>query len=428
MSGDAIPATPPAAGGRPNMRLYVMTGSLCAVFMIGQLYRYATAVVAPDIAREMDLAPEVLGAISGTLFFSFAVMQIPVGILVDRFGARWTIAGFQVLALAGPLVVSQAQNARDLIIGAALMGVGAGANLMAPLVAYARWFPPARYATLVAITIGVGGGLGQVIASSPLARFAEAYGWRATYIAISVLVAIVASIAVALVRDDPPGVERRIEGAPDTLGGAIRGMSEVLSTANIWRMAGASALGATLMFAFRTMWAGPYLAEIHGLDTVARGDALLLITLAMLAGTLLYGPLDRHFDRRKAIVMTGLTATVTIFALLAILPAPPTWLALSLLVILGAVGTFDVVLLAHERALFPHRLAGRGLTTINTFHFSGIASLQLGTGLVVGAMAAIAVPTDAYRLCFALFAGLGVIALLLYRKVPDRRPSAGFQG
>lgn len=404
-----------------------MVASLCAVFMIGNIYRYSIAVVAPELQAELGLSPAILGGLSAAMFLSFAVMQIPVGILVDRFGARRTIISMQGLAVVGPIIFATAEDAAGLYLGSALMGLGASSNLMAPLVVYSRWFPADRFATITSITMAVGG-VGQIASTLPVALFAEAFGWRQTYFAISGLVALVALFAVLLVRDSPASIKSTPTIAPERLRDTIRGMREVVAVAGLGRIVVITAFGASIMFIVRTLWAGPYLNDVYNLDMGGRGNILLIMSFAMIAGTLFYGPLDRRFDTRKRVVIAGGIATFATLAALAALPGPPLWLAAVLLGLLAFFGLYDIPLMAHGRALFPHRLAGRGLTTINTFHFGGTAGLQIITGFIIGAFPTIdgVPPEEAYRLVFGILATLGLLALLVYRGTTDARPSQGF--
>ncbi len=408
-----------------------MVASLCAVFMIGNIYRYSIAVVAPELQADLGLSPEILGGLSAAMFFSFAVMQIPVGILVDRFGARRTIISMQGLAMVGPIIFATAEDAVGLYLGAALMGVGASSNLMAPLVVYSRWFPADRFATITSITIAVGG-IGQITSTLPVALFAETFGWRQTYFGISGLVALVAVFAVLLVRDSPPGVRPASASAvpPERLRDTIRGMREVVAVAGLGRLIVMTAFGSSILFTVRTLWAGPYLNDVFDLDPGGRGNILLIMSIAMIAGTLFYGPLDRRFDTRKGVVIVGGLATFAALGTLAILPGPPLWLAATLLGLFGFLGLYDIPLMAHGRALFSQRLAGRGITTINTFHFGGTATLQVMTGFIIGAIPTVdgVPPEEAYRLVFGILATLGLLALLVYRGTTDARPSQGFPG
>jgi MFS family permease len=174
-----------------------------------------------------------------------------------------------------------------------------------------------------------------------------------------------------------------------------------------------------------TLWAGPYLADIHGLGGVARGNVLMLTALAMILGTLFYGPLDRRLDTRREIVIGGALATTAVLAALAAVPAPPLWLAITLLTLLGFFGSYSVMVMAHGRASYPEHLVGRAVTMVNFVNFTGVAVMQAVTGFIVGALspAAGASPEIAYRAVFGFLAATVITALIYYRRIGDAKPS-----
>ena len=239
-----------------------------------------------------------------------------------------------------------------------------------------------------------------------------------------------ALFAVFLVRDAPPGIKHASIVPPERLRDTIRGMREVVAVAGLGRLIVVTAFGSSILFTVRTLWAGPYLNDVFDLDPGGRGNILLIMSIAMIAGTLFYGPLDRRFDTRKGVVIVGGLATFAALGALAVLPGPSLWMAALLLGLFGFLGLYDIPLMAHGRALFPQRLAGRGITTINTFHFGGTATLQVMTGFIIGAIPTVdgVPPEEAYRLVFGILATLGLLALWVYRGTTDARPSQGFPG
>ena len=148
---------------------------------------------------------------------------------------------------------------------------------------------------------------------------------------------------------------------------------------------------------------------------------------AMIVGSLCYGPLDRLFDTRKRIVVGAALANVAVLGVLALTPGPALWQAVLLLALLGFVGPYAVMVMAHGRSIFPERLVGRAITVINTANFAGVAVMQMATGLIIGAFPATdgAVPEAAYRLVFACLAATVLLALAFYGRAADVRPSQG---
>ncbi len=398
-------------------------GALSAAYFISQFFRASIAVIAPDLARDLALSPEALGTVTGAFFLAFGATQIPLGIMLDRFGPRRAIAGLLLAAVAGSLIFAMADSLAILTLGRALIGVGCAGVFMGSVVVCARWFAPDRLATAAAVVLAVGG-TGNLLAATPLAYAADHIGWRGTFVAMAGLSLVMAGVVFALVRDAPPDHpfhQRRRETLRDTL----RGMREVLGNPRLPFIALMAFVAYSSMATVLTLWAGPYLADVHGLDGVSRGNVLLLPSLGLIAGPLCYGPLDRLLDTRKWLVVGGALATIGVLGSLAVVPELPLWLAVALLTLLGFVGTYSIMIMTHGRASFPERLVGRAVTIVNFANFTGVAVMQFMVGAIVGTfeLADGAAPETAYRTAFGFLAVTLIIALSFYLRVGDAKPS-----
>jgi predicted MFS family arabinose efflux permease len=175
-------------------------------------------------------------------------------------------------------------------------------------------------------------------------------------------------------------------------------------------------------FAYATMltvlgvWAGPYLYDVHKLDAVARGNVLLAMGVAQILGILAYGPMDRLLRSRKKVVLGGAATSTALLLVMALLPQPPLWLTIGLLSAFCFFCAFGTTIVAQGRALFPDRLAGRGVTTVNMAQCLGLTVLPAGMGYIVEGFG----NSDlAYRVSFAaLGAGL-VLGALVYLRARD---------
>jgi predicted MFS family arabinose efflux permease len=164
------------------------------------------------------------------------------------------------------------------------------------------------------------------------------------------------------------------------------------------------------------VWGGPYLYDVHKLDAVQRGNVLLAMGVAQILGILAYGPMDRVLRSRKKAVLGGAAISTALLVVLALVPQPPLWLAVGLLSAFCFFCAFGTVIVAQGRALFPDRLAGRGVTTVNMAQCLGLTVLPAGVGYIVEAFG----NTDAaYRAAFgALAIGL-VLGASVYVRSRD---------
>ena len=395
-----------------------MLAVLSAAFMASQFFRVSNAVIAPELMRTLSISSEAMGVITGAFFLAFGIMQIPTGMLLDRFGPRRTMSGLFVVAAAGSAVFATAGGVVGLAIGRALIGIGCAAGLMGMLVAIARWYPPERFARLSA-TAFVIGGAGVLFATTPLAAAAGAIGWRGAFWAMAAITLGFAAMLFAMVRDAPPGQE--VESARETFGEMLGGVRAVCANRQLWHVCAIQFVNYGSIIAIVGLWAGPYLNDVHGLQGVLRGNVLFVINFVMLAAVIGYGFLERKLRSRKRAIAGGSVASAAILLVLAFLPAIGPWPAVGLLVAFAATSAHVMLNHAHARAVLPDHLVGRGLTLQNVAVFFGVAAMQSATGFIVGRFTEVgeAAPEIAYRSVFGFLALMIVVSLALYLPVRD---------
>jgi predicted MFS family arabinose efflux permease len=412
-----IPSPAPGAVGR-------LVGALTALTALSNFHRANLGALAPELASALALSPDALGLATGAFFLALGAMQIPVGLMFDRIGPRRTVALLGLPAVLGAGLQALAVDASTLIGARLLLGAGCGASFMASVVLCARWFGPARLATTVSRVFALSQ-IGSLAAGTPLAAGAALIGWRGMFAGSAVLTALVTLAFQRLVTDDPPG--REIPPRPrERLSAVVAGLIAV------WRTRGLLPVLAMHTFVYAsaatvlTLWAGPYLADVHGLAPVARGHVILAMAAAQAAGTLVVGPLDLKLNTRKWIVVPGACCTIATLLGLAATGHRSLPLAIGLLVLLCLVTCYSVVTVAHGRSLFPEALAGRGVTTVNLFQLIGSTTLPILAGAVIGALPASAAgarPPEAYAAAFVAIAaclGAGLLVYLVFAR--DARP------
>jgi len=400
-----------------------VVSSLYVLYLMSMFYRSTNAVLAPVLREEMGITADQLGLLTGAFYISFAVMQIPTGLFLDRFGPRVTIALMMLMPAAGAIVFSQAGSVSELALGQAIMGAGCAVGLSGAIVIFARWFPPDRIATMIALYSGMGN-VGILLSATPLAAAIGEFGWRDSFVFMAAVNALLAGQMFLLVRDAPPDHPYHGE-ARETLGAIFRGLGEVLARGAIWPMLALAFVSLSMVLTIRALWAGPYLADVFGLDAIARGNMLLVFTIAMLIGNVGFGPLDRLFDRRKPVVLAGAAISAAALIGLALFPEPSLFVAMALLCVLGVACNYIVVIFAHGRALFPLRLVGRAVTLVNCVNMFGIAVMQVITGFIIRSFPVTdgAAPEIAYRAMFGFLAVCLVCGALVYTRSKDIRPS-----
>lgn len=380
--------------------------SLFAIaYFVGYFFRTANAVIAPDLSREFALSASDLGLMTSLFYAAFALVLLPVGVGLDRYGPRFITSSVMALAALGCILFASAQSFAGLAAGRALLGAGTAGILMGALKAFGRWYPPHLHTTASGLVIGVGT-VGSLVSTTPLSALNAAFGWRAVFAAGAVVIAASAGAIMLWSRNSPTGAT---EAAAPQEGG----LAAVFRDIRFWRIVGLNFFMTGTQIATQSLWAGVYLYDVPKLGPLAAGQVLLWMALGVVIGSTGSGRLAGHWGVARVII-----AAASIFILsqgaLALIP-PLEWLR-PVYFVFGASGVVGTMLLAQTRFIFPPSLSGRSVTAVNVFGLTGTFVLQWLMGLVVGAFSADAYghyPPQAYSLAFAITA-LGTLVTLLW--------------
>jgi predicted MFS family arabinose efflux permease len=401
-----------------------IVATLAIAYVASHFFRASNVTIGLDLMRDLDIGPQALGGLTGAFFFGFAAMQIPCGFFFDRFGPRRTVVGMLVLATIGGTIFTLASSWPILLAGRMLLGAGFGVMLIGSMVVISRWFPPDRFSTLAAMVLSIGL-IGNLAATTPLAWASQVIGWRVVFAAAVAFTAL-ATIAVWLiVRDAPPG-HPFLTRAPETPREMIRGLAEVLSEPRLRPILALNFCNYACTFTVQGLWGGPYLREVHGLSQIEAGNVLLAAVVAYQFGMLVFGPLDRRLDTRKWIAVGGSLVVIAMLAVLALVPQPRAWVPVAAICCIGFVSASSTMVMTHGRGIFPDRLIGRGMATMNTAVMLGVACMQTLSGLIVGAFDPLpdgARTETAYRALFAVLTIVLSVAVAIYGRSQDVKPS-----
>ena len=337
-------------------------------------------------------------------------MQLPVGKALDTLGPRRTGGWlFLIGGAGGAALFAVAQGPIYVHAAMALIGIGCSPVLMASFYIFAREFDPARFATLAARMIGIGT-IGNLISSYPTAFAVDTIGWRNTMRALAAISATVA-LGVLLSVRDPAKAEEAGKGS----------LLDLLRMPVLWFIIPIMFVNYAPVAAVRGLWIGPYLRDVFDQTTAQIGIATLVMSLAMILGTIAYGPLDRIFGTRKWVVFTGNALTIVALALVIFWIDAGPWTSIILFAAIGALGASFPVIIAHARSVFPPHLTGRGVTLMNLFGIGGVGVMQTISGRIHTATAG-SDPAAPYIAIFGFFAialAIGVAIYALSRDATD---------
>ena len=377
-----------------------------AGYFLSYLFRTVNAIIGPVLARELGLGDNALGLLTSTYFLAFGLAQLPLGMLLDRFGPRRVEAGLLVIAASGAAVFSISEGLGGLAIGRALIGLGVSACLMASFKAFSQWFPPERQASLTGWVMA-SGGLGALAATKPLEMLLGFTGWREIAFALAVLTLLVAGILWLKVPDK--ATEQKGAGLAEQLAG----VRTIFASRHFWRYAPMGFFFTGGFLAVQGLWVSRWMTVLEGMEHTAIATRLTWISGAMLAGFLFMGffatTLVRHGFKLERIYLGAMSIALACFALISSLPTVAGNLFWPILGICFSLSNISYSLVSQA---FPPAVSGRANTALNLLVFAGAFGLQWGIGSSVDALQANGWAGDtAYRSAF--FALLGGQALAL---------------
>jgi len=399
-----------SADGNFRALIFALLALACG-HMLSTLLRTIPAVSLDVMAADFRTAPQTLASLTSIYHFAFAASQIPVGAAMDRFGVRPVSLSLLAGTIIGALASGLATGPESFMFGQFLLGIATSGMLMCPMTLAAKQMSAARFGLWSGIILSIGN-IGMLLSASPLAFVVEHFGWRAGFWISAGFGAAVALAVFLLVPKQP--AEHADPSSP------LSQMAEVMRIGLSRPLRGLIALALVSLAAslvLRGLWGGPWLMEIKGLSRIEAGNVLGLFTLALIAGPVLMGMVDRAIGHRREILAAthALAALLLAFAaagapnyplseLLGVkaVPAP---IDAALFVLMGIAISTQPLLFGMTRQLAGAQNAGKALSAINLAFFLGTALMQSATG---GVAALFGLPAVLLFMAAALIVGVTV--------------------
>jgi predicted MFS family arabinose efflux permease len=393
-----------------------------AGYFLSFFFRNVNAIISKDLARDFALSPSELGFLTSTYLLAFAAIQLPLGVLLDRYGPRRVVAVLLCIAAAGALIFGLARDLTMLSVGRALIGIGVAAGLMGAIKAFTLWFPLSRLATLNGAYLAVGG-LGGLSATAPAEALIGEFGWRVLFYGLSAAALLAALLVFTVVP------EKKLPHTGETLGQQFASFGRIFSSLPFWRIAAILVLTHAAYQALQGLWLAPWLYDVAGMDRAAVARYLLVTIVAYLTGSLAFGFTSDRLARagisRLTVYKLGLAGAVLAFCLLA---AGVTSGLGVLLAVYGFTTISGALAYPLMTALFGPEMTGRVNTASNVLMFGLSFAFQWGIGAVLRLfpVAGASYSPQGYATAFFILAALQVAALAWILPMKEGpRPAAG---
>jgi MFS family permease len=384
---------------------------LCAGYTVSQFLRTSIGVLSPNMMNDFNINHNDMGLLGGVFFLSFAIFQIPAGILIDRFGPRKVMSSVIIFGVLGSIIFALSNSFYSLLIGRIFMGLGCSICLMGSLVLITRWSDTNQFSKLAGIILAVGG-IGGLLATTPLSYFSELYGWRLSFWLSAVVTFFVMLLYYHILEDRDKGLFINKKNKSISL----KNLFFVLKERNFKFMIPMSLMSYSSVVVILGLWGAPYLKDIHGLDSIERGKILMLMAISWNIGSFVFGRLRSVFGSYKRVVIFGSLGVIFLLFVLSFISNINSNYLYILFCALGFFGAFSVALISHYQVLFDKEYMGRALSTANFFNFGGVFFIQWLTGKIIFIMGgnSSGAPIGAYRVAFLFVAILLLVSLCIY--------------
>lgn len=404
----------PYLQGRTALRVVAV---FAAAYFLSYALRAINAVIAPALMADLELSNADLGLLSSAYFVGFGCMQLPIGVWLDRYGARRIEAALLLFAALGSAIFASSSSLAGLWCGRALIGVGVSACLMAALKAYRGWYAPERQSQLASWML-VSGTIGALSSTVPVAMLLPWVGWRTVFWGITLALLAAALLVFTRLRD----VERSMAGSPAASQATGHGYADIFRDPYFRRMAVLGAVHQGGFMAIQSLWAGPWMVTVLKMSVTEASQALFAFNFCLMLsylGLSWWAPRHVAYGTRTGlpvlrVVAVGLGGSVLVQSLILLLPYGWSWV---LWIAFGLLITVTTLAQTHVSLAFPPALAGRANSAFNLTLFIGAFSVQWGIGVLIDGFAASGMGSaDAMRLAMACYVLLQAAALWMFMR------------
>ena len=351
---------------------WLIWGLAASAFFIEYFARVAPGVMIDSLMRDFHVQALALGSLSAFFYYTYVGMQIPVGILIDRFSIRWLLTSMILICAGGCLIFALTSQLPVAAFARLMMGFGAAFAFVSALKVASVWFPAHQFGLLAGLTQALGM-LGAAVGQMPMAYLVIHVGWRSTLLIIAGIMALLALVIAIVVRDREektprPTVKKNLLHSPWS------GLVEVLKNPQSWW----NALFAGLLYAptaaLAELWGVKFFRQSYHLSNEIGALAVGLIFMGWAIGGPVTGWISDRIKRRKIILILSAFLSLLFASIILLVPHLPLPLLFCLLFLYGLANTGVATSYAVAAEINSHAVSGTSVA------FANMASVLVGAG------------------------------------------------
>ncbi|MEU8307476.1 MFS transporter [Actinomadura sp. NPDC048955] len=391
-------------------------------YAVAVLHRTSFGVAGLDAVHRFDASAGILASFTVLQLLVYAGLQIPVGLLLDRVGPRWMVAGGALLMAGGQALMAVSTGVGTAVAARVMVGAGDAMTFISVLGIVATWFP-GRYVPVVTQLTGQLGQLGQVLSAIPLVALLHGPGWGTAFGSAAALGALMAVLAVAVLRGGPARAD--VPSLRETGTNLVEAFRHPGTRLGFWSHFVTQFSSNT----FALMWGFPYLVSGQGLRPATASTLLTLFVLVNVVSGPFIGRLVARYPLRRSWLVLGIVAlnATAWAAVLAVPPPAPPWLLVLLVLCVAPGSPGSMIGFDYARTFNPPGRQGTATGIVNIGGFVASLVTILLIGFVLDALSPGGEFTPgAFRAAWTVQIGIwaiGVAGVLRTRTLARRRVS-----
>ncbi|MEQ1515493.1 MAG: MFS transporter [Usitatibacteraceae bacterium] len=375
----------------PPSLAWTMWGLGAALYFIGFYQRVAPAVITVELSQAFGLTAAALGNLSAFYFYSYVALQIPTGLLADRFGPRVLLTIGAAIAGIGTAVFAIAPDTWTANLGRLLIGGSVGVAFVSMLKLASHWMPARQFALASALALVVGV-FGAVSAGAPLRLLVDEFGWRAMMWASAALTIMLGVLTWVTVRDDPEArgyksyADHTAQSASVDLAphkGVFAGLLEAFRERNVFLLFFIAGAPSSIILTFAGLWGVPFLTTHYALSAANAAGLCSAMMVTWAIGCLVYGAASDRIGRRKPLMIGGMFVVLVLWATFIYVPALPYFWLVTLLLSIGFFSGCFILSFVFAKESCTVRLSGTVSGIANMGVIQGPMYMQPLVGIIL---------------------------------------------
>jgi len=360
---------------------FIICGLASLFYVYDYFIQVSPAVITQQLMASFSIGAAGIGILGSCFFYAYALMQIPAGFLLDKYGARRLLSLAILVSGLGVTMFGMTHSFTLSALTRLMVGFGSAFSFIGALYLVSRWFPHRHFALLAGI-VQFSGCVGSMIGEAPLALTIDHYGWRQTMIATGFITLILSIIFWLVIRDNKPGTQLDKQHSDISIRDRL---SLILGTPQVWWVMLCGFFCWVPVASIGALWGVPYLMKVYGWQNIHAAAICSLFWLGLGLGSPILGWLSDRLRTRKLPFI--LCFSLALIASIIIIQAPhfSSWVISIAMILLGVSASIQTLTFSLIKDILPSKVFGTaaGFTNMAAILGGGIAQLSIGVLLTI---------------------------------------------